>query len=206
MIIYPSIILASSSPRRRDLLTQAGIPIAAIIAPDIDEQSHAKEKPMQLAQRLSLTKLQAVRSGHSDKPILAADTVVAKGRRILGKAETPTQAANYLRLLSGGRHKVITAIAIATANPDKIYSRIVVSQVRLKNLSQQEIKDYLDCEEWQGKAGAYAIQGRAAAFIAFISGSYSNIMGLPMFETCQLLQHIAHSSPAHRQNINSQKI
>ena len=179
------LVLASASPRRLDLLAQIGIVPDRVLAPDIDETPAQDETPRIYAQRLARAKAAAV-----DAPgclVLAADTVVAAGRRILPKAETETDARRCLALLSGRRHRVMTAVILAA--PDRRPTeRLVTSIVAFARLTTPQIDAYLASGEWQGKAGGYAIQGRAASFVRFLSGSYSNVVGLPLFETAQLLR------------------
>lgn len=177
-------ILGSSSPRRRALLAQIGVIPVAIRSADIDETPHKNEIPRLYARRLAHEKSLAFALSN-DEIILCADTVVGVGRRILGKPENPEQAIEYLRLLSGRRHRVTTAITLRSL--EKTYHRDVVTIVRFKRLSTQEITDYIRSNEWQGKAGGYAIQGIGAAFIPAINGSYSNVVGLPLTETAALL-------------------
>lgn len=181
-----SLVLASASPRRLDLLKQIGITPTCIDPSDIDEVVRKAELPEVYAKRISLEKLSVVAPRHAGNFILAADTVVALGRRILPKVEDKLAAEHCLRLLSGRRHKVIGGIAVASPS-GKIVFRAVVSQVIFKRLSDLEIERYLDSGEWQGKAGGYAIQGLAAAFIPHIQGSYSNIVGLSLSDTYALL-------------------
>lgn len=178
------LILASASPRRLDLLAQLGI-IPDLVEPaDVDETPLPAEPPRAYCARVTRAKVDVFKSD-TDDIVLAADTTVALGRRILGKPHNAKEAQNFLTLLSGRRHKVITAIAIRKG--DQIWQRDIVSDVRLKRLSDQEIKAYLATGDWLGKAGGYAIQGPAAAFIPWMQGSYSAIMGLPLSETAQLL-------------------
>ena len=186
------LILGSASPRRRELLAQLGITPDAVQPPDIDETPHKAELPRPYAARLALEKARAVASDPDDL-VLCADTTVALGRRILGKPETAEDAAAFLRLMSGRRHQVITAIALRKGA--QIWTRECVSAVRMKSLSDGEIAAYVASGEWQGKAGAYAIQGRAAAFIPWISGSFSAIVGLPLAETAALLQAAGYKVP-----------
>jgi len=181
------LILASASPRRRDLLAQIGITPDLIIPANIDEQAYPQESPRQLAERLAASKAACLKADYPDHFILAADTVVALGRRLLGKAETTAQAGKFLALLSGRRHKVYSGISLILPNGKQI-TRVVMTSVTFKRLSQGEITAYLSHKEWQGKAGAYAIQGLAASFIKSISGSYSNVVGLPLFETTNMLR------------------
>jgi septum formation protein len=181
------LLLASASPRRLDLLAQIGIRPDRVEATAIPETPRRGETPRALAQRLALAKAEAAAARHPDHLVLAADTVVAAGRRILGKAETREEAERMLRLLSGRRHRVWSGVALI-APGSRPRQRLVGSIVTFQRLTEAQIAAYLDCGEWQGKAGGYAIQGRAAAFIRFLSGSYSNVVGLPLFETAQLLR------------------
>jgi septum formation protein len=180
----PRLILASASPRRRALLAQVGIVPAEVRPSDIDESPRRGELPRELALRLAREKGAAADLG-PDEIVLAADTIVAAGRRALGKPADAQEARRFLELLSGRRHQVITGVRVRTA--ERVWERAVTTSVRLKRLSEAEIAGYLASGEWQGKAGGYAIQGRAAAFVPWISGSYSNVVGLPLTETCTLL-------------------
>jgi len=182
----PRLVLASASPRRAALLAQAGIIPDAIVTPDVDETSKQDELPRDYAQRLACDKAMAVVAAHEAALILAADTVVACGRRILPKAETNNQVKNGLKLLSGRRHRVLTALALI-AQGGAPRTRIVMTHVAFKRLSEGEIFNYLASGEGLGKAGGYAIQGHAEAFVRQINGSYSNVVGLPLFETVSLL-------------------
>jgi len=184
------LVLASASPRRLDLLRQVGLEPAKIDPADIDETPRAHELPRAYALRMARAKLDAVVPRHPGAIVLAADSVVVCGRRILPKAETAGQARDCLRLLSGRRHRVMGGIAAAGPG-GKVRTRLVETIVRFKRLEADEIEAYLASGEWQDKAGGYAIQGRAAAFVAFISGSYSNVVGLPLFETMALLKSVA---------------
>jgi septum formation protein len=182
-------VLASASPRRLALFRQAGIVPARIVAPDIDETPRKRELPRLYALRLAVAKAEAVAKIETGLPVLAADTVVAAGRRILPKAETRADVENCLHLLSGRRHQVMTAVALA--EPGKqIRTRIAMTRVAFKHLTQSEIADYAASGEGLGKAGGYAVQGRAEAFVRFLNGSYSNVVGLPLYETVGLLQHL----------------
>jgi septum formation protein len=183
----PPLVLASASPRRLDLLRQIGLKPAVIDAADTDETPRRGEAPRAYAERMARAKLDIVAPRHPEALVLAADSVVAVGRRILPKAETDNEARDCLILLSGRRHKVIGGVALAVPG-GKVRTRLVETVVRFKRLEPKEIDAYLASGEWQGKAGGYAIQGRAAAFVAFISGSYSNVVGLPLFETAALLR------------------
>jgi septum formation protein len=184
--VRPTLVLASASPRRRELLAQLGIVPDTIDPPDIDETPLPGELPAAHARRLALAKAAAVAPRHPQAYILAADTVVACGRRILPKADTRAIAESCLKLLSGRRHRVIGGLCAIAPMRERVV-RIVTSQVVFKRLSDDERAAYLASGEWQGKAGGYAIQGRAAGFIAWISGSYSNVVGLPLYETHALL-------------------
>ena len=186
MSTAPLLVLASASPRRLDLLRQIGIEPDRIDPADIDEIVQPGELPPSHAMRLAEEKARAVMPRHPGAFILAADTVVACGRRILPKPADPATARSCLELLSGRRHRVHSGIAVV--DPDeRLTLRRVDSHVAFKRLSEAEITAYLCSGEWRGKAGGYAIQGRAAALIRWVSGSYSNVVGLPLFETAQLL-------------------
>ena len=178
------LILGSASPRRQALLAQIGLRPDAIIPPDIDETPLKGELPRAYCARIARAKTLAIAAAPDDM-VLCADTTVALGRRILGKPDDKAQATQFLLALGGRRHQVITAIALK--HGDQIWTREVVSQVKMKRLSELELKSYLDSNEWQGKAGGYAIQGMAEAFIPWISGSFSAIVGLPVAATVALL-------------------
>ena len=181
----PSLILASASPRRRELLARLGIEPARIIHGDIDETPRKAELPRDYAQRMAREKAAAI----SDEGacVLAGDTVVAVGRRILPKAEDEATARRCLELMSGRRHRVFSALALRA--PDgTLRERLSETVVRFKSLSGEEIAAYLAGGEWRGKAGGYAIQGSAEGLIAWISGSHSGVVGLPLFETRALLK------------------
>ncbi len=180
------LVLASASPRRRELLAQIGIVPAAIVPAELDETPEPGETGPELARRLALAKARAVAQTHGDRRVLAADTVVACGRRILPKAETLAEAKACLDLLGGRRHRVLGGICLIVPGRKPIV-RLSASVVAFKRLTAVETKTYLDSGEWQGKAGGYAIQGRAATFIRFVSGSYSNIVGLDLFAVAQML-------------------
>jgi septum formation protein len=183
---YP-LVLASASPRRLELLRQIGLEPCAVDAADIDEAPLRRELPVAHARRLALAKVQAVCGRHPERIVLGADTVVASGRRILPKADTEAQARRCLALLSGQRHRVLGSVCIAGPQ-QQLRQALVTSIVRFKRLSAAETDAYIRSGEWRGKAGGYAIQGRAAAFVAFLSGSYSNVVGLPLHETVNLLK------------------
>ncbi|WP_205661387.1 Maf family protein [Paramylibacter kogurei] len=178
------LVLGSASPRRRDLLAQIGVVPIDIRPADIDETPQKSELPRVYARRLALEKASAITLG-DDEMVLCADTVVAVGRRILGKPIDAAQAVQYLNLLSGRRHRVITAMALRTNGGVK--QRDVQTSVQFKTLSDRDISDYIRSNEWQGKAGGYAIQGIGAAFIPAINGSYTNVVGLPLPETAGML-------------------
>jgi septum formation protein len=182
----PPLVLASASPRRLELLRQVGLVPDCIDPADIDETPRRGELPPAHVMRLAKEKAQAVIPRHPGAYILAADTVVACGRRILPKTEDEASARSCLELLSGRRHRVHGGIAVASPG-GCLVTRRVDSQVAFKRLSEAEIGAYLRTGEWQDKAGGYAIQGRAAGLIRWVSGSYSNVVGLPLFETVQLL-------------------
>lgn len=177
-------ILGSGSPRRKELLAQIGVVADDIRAPDIDETPAKGELPRPYCARMAREKAAAV-PADADDIVLCADTTVALGRRIFGKPEDAAEAEAFLRLMSGRRHKVITAVAVKRG--DQIWERDVQSIVKMKSLSDLEIKAYLATGDWQGKAGGYGIQGPAGALIPWISGSFTAIVGLPLAETANLL-------------------
>ena len=187
------LVLASASPRRLALLEQAGLKPDLLNPVDIDETQLKRETPRALSLRLAKEK--AAAAAHApmvqalgDTPfILAADTVVAVGRRVIGKAQSVSEAGDALNLLSGRSHKVFTSICLS-APGGATRSRVVETKVRFKRLSREDIESYLASDEWRGKAGAYAIQGRAGAFVRWLNGSYSAVVGLPLYETVALLQ------------------
>lgn len=181
-----SLILASASPRRLDLLRQVGLVPAAVDPADLDETPLKGELPHLYARRIAAAKAAAVAARHPGAVVLAADTVVAVGRRILPKAEDEATARRCLSLLSGRRHRVLGAVAAMGAD-GRLHQRLVTTQVSVKRLSEAETARYLAGGEWRGKAGGYAIQGAAAAFIPWINGSYPNVVGLPLAETLALL-------------------
>jgi len=181
----PRLILASASPRRRELIARLGIEPAQVCAADIDETPGHWELPHDYARRMAREKARAVSGG--DAHVLAGDTVVALGRRILPKAEDEATARRCLGLLSGRRHRVLTAIALKA--PDgSLRERLSETIVRFKPLHHDEVEAYIAGDEWHGKAGGYAIQGSAEGLIAWISGSHSGVVGLPLFETRALLR------------------
>ena len=193
MIGRPKLVLASGSPRRLSLINQAGIEPDLLLPADVNETPKRGELPRSCATRLARAKadaaLVAVRSDEDLKGafILAADTVVAVGRRILPKAELLDEAAQCLRLLSGRNHRVFTGICLVTPR-EGFRQRLVETKVRFKRLSEQDIEAYLASGEWRGKAGGYAVQGLAGTFVVKMVGSYTNVVGLPLYETAALLE------------------
>jgi septum formation protein len=184
--VFAKIILASASPRRLDLLRQIGIEPDAVVPADIDETPLKAETPDKHALRLAVGKARAVAPSHPGAFVLAADTVVGCGRRILPKAEDEDTARRCLALISGRRHRVLGGIALIA--PDgRMATRLIESAVAFKRLSTEETDAYIASGEWHGKAGGYAVQGRAAAYIRFMSGSYSNVVGLSLHDVHQLL-------------------
>lgn len=181
------LILASASPRRLALLQQIGIEPGAVDPAEIDETPLALEKPAELARRLAEQKARVSAERHRGEWILAADTVVACGRRILPKPADEIEARKCLDLLSGRRHRVHGGLCIVDPG-GMAHIRCVTTAVLFKRLHQRECSAYIESGEWQGKAGGYAIQESAARFVKWIGGSYSNVVGLPLFETCQLLE------------------
>lgn len=185
------LVLASSSPRRLDLLSQVGITPAAVIPANIDETPLKGELGRGLALRLAIAKCEAVPS--DDAFVLAADTVVSCGRHILPKAETREEAATCLDLLSGRRHHVYGGIAIRSPQ-GKLISRVVDTMVQFRPLTARDKEAYLQSMEWQGKAGGYAVQGLAAGYVKTIRGTYSNIVGLSLYDSLQMLNGLGFSS------------
>jgi septum formation protein len=183
----PSLVLASASPRRLELLRQIGIEPDRVDPADLDESPTAKETPRLHALRLALEKARAAAARADGAYVLAADTVVSVGRRILPKAETEADARFCLGLLSGRNHRVGTAVAVVA--PDgREASRLAETRVAFKRLSDREVEDYVASGEWRGKAGGYAIQGRAGAFVIELVGGYTGVVGLPLYETRCLLE------------------
>ncbi|MBO9395823.1 septum formation protein Maf [Shimia sp. R9_2] len=179
------LILGSGSPRRRELLAQIGVVADDIRPPDIDETPLKNELPRPYCARIARQKAEAVQAAPEDI-VLCADTTVALGRRIMGKPADAGEAAEFLMALSGRRHWVITAVAVRRG--DQLWTREVESAVKMKRLSNAELNAYLATGDWEGKAGGYAIQGPAGAFVPWISGSFTGIVGLPVAETAGLLQ------------------
>jgi septum formation protein len=186
MAAMPSLVLASASPRRQQLLARIGVTADAIIPADIDETPLKAELPRVYARRMAAQKAAVVAAAHPDSAILSGDTVVAAGRRILPKAETEADARMCLDLLSGRRHMVLSAVTLMLPGGRSLH-RLSESTVIFKRLHPQEIDAYIASGEWQGKAGGYAIQGSAEALIRSMAGSYSGIMGLPLYETRSML-------------------
>lgn len=189
----PKLVLASGSPRRLGLLQQVGIEPDALLPADVDETPLRSETPRELARRLARGKAEVARrtcrsrEDLKDAFIVSADTVVAVGKRVLPKAEVIDEAGACLRLLSGRTHRVYTAVTVITPR-DGIRERIVETRVRFKRISRDELERYLASGEWRGKAGGYAIQGFAGTFVVKLVGSYSNVVGLPLYETVALLE------------------
>ncbi|MFY0596756.1 MAG: septum formation protein Maf [Cognatishimia sp.] len=178
------LILGSGSPRRRELLVQIGVVADDIRPPDIDETPLKGELPKDYCSRIAREKVAAVQAD-TDDIVLCADTTVALGRRIMGKPADAAEAAEFLIALGGRRHRIITSVALKRG--DQFWQRDVVSQAKMKRLSDDELNFYLATGDWEGKAGGYAIQGPAGAFIPWISGSFTGIVGLPLAETAALL-------------------
>ena len=191
------LVLASASPRRLDLLRQVGIEPDAIDPADIDEAPLRDETPRLLALRLAKAKAAVAAARHAGSYVLAADTVVTVGRRILPKAETEDEARACLELMSGRAHRVMTGVAVQA--PDgRVAARLVESRLQVKRLTAREIDHYIAGGEWRGKAGGYAIQGAASAFIMSMHGSYPAVVGLPLYETLSLLEGLGFRAPASR--------
>ncbi|MEN5230031.1 Maf family protein [Brevundimonas naejangsanensis] len=184
--LAPRLILASSSPRRIELLALIGIAPDLVDPADIDETPQRAETPARLAQRLACSKAAVVAERHPDDVVLAADTVVAVGRRLLEKPADEAEATRFLKLLSGRNHRVFTGVAVI--HRGRTSWRVVETRVSFKPLSDGEIAAYVASGEWRGKAGGYGIQGRAAAFITRIVGSHPAVMGLPLYEAANLLR------------------
>jgi septum formation protein len=187
-------VLASASPRRLDLLRQIGVTPDAVEAADVDETPLKDETPRQLAMRLASAKATQVAARRADAFVLAADTVVAIGRRILPKAETDAEVAACLTLMSGRTHRVLTAVC-GMAPGGRQAGRLVETRVRFKRLSDHEIAAYVRSGEGIGKAGGYGVQGRAGALVIDLQGSYSSVVGLPLYETANLLAGLGRLAP-----------
>ncbi len=190
----PPLVLASASPRRLDLLRQVGVPPDNVDPAELDETPRRGELPGAHAERLAREKARAVAPRHSGGYVLAADTVVAAGRRILPKPADAFTARRCLELLSGRRHRVYGGLCVIAPEGREV-ARVVCTQVRMKRLHPCEIQAYLDSGEWDGKAGGYAIQGRAAAFVPCINGSYTNVVGLAVVEALNLLRGLGYVPP-----------
>lgn len=194
-VVQAPLVLASASPRRVLLLRQIGIAADIVDPADLDERPRPRELPPEHARRLAEAKAEHGAARHPGCFVLGADTVVACGRRILPKAEDEGTARRCLALLSGRRHRVIGGVALIAPDGRRAV-RIVTTMVKVKHLSPAEVDAYIACGEWHGKAGGYAVQGRAAAFVAGINGSYSNIVGLPLYETNAMLAGLGYRGPA----------
>ncbi|MDO9383798.1 MAG: Maf-like protein [Hyphomicrobiaceae bacterium] len=200
MLMRPKLVLASASPRRLRLLAQVGVEPDALRPASIDEKPRSGEMPRGLVARLARSKAETARDqiandrDIADAYVLAADTIVAVGRRILMKPEYLEEAAASLNLLSGRAHRVLTAVCLITPQ-DKVRTKIVDTRVRFKHLSRPEIEAYIASREWRGKAGGYAIQGLAGSFVQKLTGSYTNVVGLPLTEVVGLL--IGEGFPIH---------
>ena len=190
----PPLVLASASPRRLDLLRQVGLEPAVIDPAGVDEAPLARETPARLAARLAEAKARTVAARHAGAYVLGADTVVACGRRILPEASDEAAARRCLELLSGRRHRVYGGLTVIAPDGRKA-ARLVTTVVAFKRLEAGEMAAYLRSGEWRGKAGGYAIQGRAAAFVQALNGSYSNVVGLPLCETSALLHGLGYRPP-----------
>jgi len=190
----PRLVLASASPRRLDLLRQIGIAPDAVAAAEVDESPLKDESPRQLATRLAVAKAERVAPQHAGSHVLAADTVVALGRRVLPKADDADEVRACLKLLSGRAHRVLTGIC-AVAPDGRRAQRLVESRLHFKRLTPADIESYLACGEGVGKAGGYAIQGHAGRFVISLQGSYSGVVGLPLYETANLLAGLGYPVP-----------
>ena len=187
----PVLVLASASPRRLDLLRQIGLEPDRVEPADVDETPRPKETPRRLALRLAEAKAAAAAARAPDAYVLGADTVVAVGRRLLGKTEEAAEARAWLGLLSGRGHRVFTGVAVIAPSGRKAL-RLAEARIRFKRLTDREIDGYLESGEWRGKAGAYAIQGVAGGFVIEVQGSYSAVIGLPLYETRMLLEGLGY--------------
>ena len=194
------LILASASKARLELLKSVGISPGKIISTDINEKPKKGEKPLDYVFRVALEKNKAVKK-NSSEIVLSADTIAALGRRILLKPNNIEEASSFLGLLSGRRHRVHTSICIFYN--DKYYQKNITTILKMKRLSEEEKKSYLKSQEWRGKAGGYSIQGAASYFFPFISGSYSNVVGLPLTETIGLLNGLGFKSPSFLNRLNN---
>ena len=194
MSVRPPLILASASPRRLQLLSRIGVVPDAIQPTDIDETPQPSELPRLLAIRLARSKASAAVPALAGALVLAADTVVGVGRRVLGKPANEAETRDFLEMLSGRRHRVTTAVCLLT--PEGVRrERVVTSLLAFQRLTAAQIADYVAGGEWRGCAGGYSLQGKAEVFVRFLSGSHSNVVGLPMFETAQLLRGVGWLKP-----------
>ena len=182
-------ILGSSSPRRLELLKNIGVIPDQVISPNIDESIYKNEAPQNYVKRISYEKMNSLKEQNSNSIILTADTIAFCGRRLIDKTDKPEIAIQNLNLLSGKRHKVITSLCILDKNKNLI-TKSVLSTILMKRLSKSEIEQYIMSNEWSNVAGSYRIQGQAESFIKFINGSYSNIVGLPLYETRNILKSV----------------
>jgi septum formation protein len=190
----PPLVLASASPRRLQLLRQIGLEPAVVDPADIDETPLAGESVRLTALRLAAEKAASVAARHPQAFVLAADTIVAVGRRLLGKPEDAADGGRMLALLSGRAHQVLTAVAVV-APGGRAARRLSETRVRFKRLTEAETSAYLDSDEWRAKAGGYGVQGRAGAFVIALSGSYTGVVGLPLYETRALLAGLGYPVP-----------
>lgn len=184
------LILASASERRYALLSQIGCVPDLVVPANVDEEKFLGETPKQLVSRLAILKAKNVFKHHREAIVIAADTVVALGRRVLVKPRDSSEAGSALAMLSGRRHRVYTSVCVCS--DENVRQRAVVTHVKFKKLKKSEIHDYVNSGEWKGKAGSYGIQGRAAAFTISIVGSYTNVVGLPLYETHSLLGSVGY--------------
>jgi septum formation protein len=190
----PELVLASASPRRLELLARIGVRPDRVVPTDIDETPRKAELPRQLAARLALGKAEAAALAAPDALVLAADTVVGVGRRILGKPADEAEARRFLNLLSGRRHRVFTGVCLAVPGGVRRH-RLVETILAFQRLTEAQIEAFLGTGEWRGVAGGYQIQKQAEVFVRFLSGSHSNVVGLPLFETAQLLRGVGWLRP-----------
>jgi len=189
------LILASSSPRRKDLLEQIGMAADVIDSPDVDETANKGELPLAYVKRIALAKVDVIAAKYDEGYIVAADTIVALGRRIIGKAEDRAGAKRDLSLMSGRTHTVFSGVAIVKKEAGKITARslkVMETKVKFKRMSDAELEWYLDQGEWEGKSGSFTLMGKGAAFIEKISGSHTNVIGLPLCETRNILLGMGH--------------
>lgn len=190
----PRLVLASASPRRLDLLRQIGLEPDAVVAAEVDESPLKDETPRLLAVRLAQAKAHKVAPDHAGSHVLAADTVVAVGRRVLPKAEDADQVRACLNLLSGRAHRVLTGVCVVAPDGRSAH-RLVESRLHFKRLTPADVERYLACGEGIGKAGGYGVQGRAGRFVLSLQGSYSGVVGLPLYETAGLLAGLGYPVP-----------